>query len=68
MEEGARFYFQKNIVYEKKADDKFLKKEILPLLEKLKVKLEETSGFDQSELEKVFSAFLEDQMSWNEAF
>ena len=60
MAEGALFYFQEEITYEKKADDKFLKPDILGLLEDIHGRLEKASEFNQAELEKIFVAFLKD--------
>ena len=60
MAEGACFYFQDDISYEKKADDKFLKPDVLGLLEDLMRSLEKTSPFNQEGLEKTFMAFLDD--------
>ena len=60
MAEGACFYFQEEITYEKKADDKFLKPDILRLLEDLHDRLEKATEFDQENLEKIFEAFLAD--------
>jgi glutamyl-tRNA synthetase len=60
MAEGALFYFQEEITYEKKADDKFLKPDILGLLEDIHGRLEKASEFNQADLEKIFVAFLED--------
>ena len=60
MAEGALFYFQEEITYEKKADDKFLKPDILGLLEDIHGRLEKASELNQTDLEKIFVAFLED--------
>ncbi|MDY6971303.1 MAG: glutamate--tRNA ligase [Thermodesulfobacteriota bacterium] len=57
MAERARFYFQGRITYEKKADDKFLKPDIIELLDALHKWLERTSDFNQSGLEKTLSVF-----------
>jgi len=59
MAESARFYFEKDIIYDEKADNKFLKPDMLELLENLQARLEQTSVFDQKGLEKTFVAFLE---------
>lgn len=60
MAEGSLFYFQEEITYEKKADDKFLKPDILGLLEDIHGRLEKPSKFNRAGLEKIFAAFLED--------
>jgi glutamyl-tRNA synthetase len=60
MAEGACFYFQEEITYEKKADDKFLKPDILGLLEDIHGRLEKATEFDQENLEKIFEVFLSD--------
>jgi glutamyl-tRNA synthetase len=60
MAEGACFYFQEEITYEKKADDKFLKSDILELIEDIHGRLEKATYFDQKNLEKIFEAFLAD--------
>ncbi|GAJ06160.1 unnamed protein product, partial [marine sediment metagenome] len=58
MAQGALFYF-KEIVYEKQADEKFLRPEVLEILEDLLSDLKGAAAFDQKELEKIFSTFLE---------
>ena len=60
MAEKAGFYFQEEISYEKKADDKFLKPGVLELLEDLQKRLEKISDFNLTELERTFIVFLED--------
>lgn len=59
MAESARFYFQKEVVYESKADEKFLKPDVLELLQELHRELENIRGFDRENLERRFEAFLE---------
>jgi glutamyl-tRNA synthetase len=61
MAEGARFYFQDEITYEKKGDDKFLKPNVLELLEALHESLERTPDFIQAKLEETFTTFLEEK-------
>jgi glutamyl-tRNA synthetase len=58
MSQGALFYF-KEIAYEKQADEKFLKPEVLEILEDLLSVLKSAPSFDQKELEKIFSTLLE---------
>ncbi len=58
MAQGALFYF-KEITFEKQADEKFLRPEVLEILEDLLSDLRGTTGFAQEELEKTFSTFLE---------
>jgi len=60
MAEGARFCFQEEVEYEKKGDDKFLKKGVAQLLNNLTDALKKTNPFDQENLEKTFVSFLED--------
>ena len=57
MAQGALFYF-KDISFDKEADKKFLRPELVELLEDLLSDLKAASHFDQEELEKIFSAFL----------
>ncbi len=61
MAEGARFYFQKDIIYEEKADRKFLKPNVLQLMEEIRRRLEKTDDFTQKGLETLFSGFLEEK-------
>jgi glutamyl-tRNA synthetase len=61
MAEGALFYFRDPITYEKKADDKFLKPDVLPLLEDIKGRLESATHFGQQDLEGIFLVFLEEK-------
>ena len=58
MAQGALFYF-KEIDYEKQADEKFFKPEILEILEDLLLDIKGATVFDQKELEKIFSTLLE---------
>ncbi len=58
MAQGALFYF-KEITFEKQADEKFLRPEVLEILEDLLSDLRGITGFAQEELEKTFSTFLE---------
>jgi len=60
MAEKAAFYFQEEIIYEKKGEDKFLKPDALKLFEDLKERLEKAHEFNQEGLEKIFAAFLEE--------
>ena len=59
MAEGAKFCFDEEMEYEKKGDDKFLKKGGAQLLTSLTDALQETHPFDQENLEKTFVSFLE---------
>ncbi len=61
MAEGAKFCFDEEIKYEKKGDDKFLKKDMAELLNSLADTLSETPRFDQETLEKTFISFLEEK-------
>jgi glutamyl-tRNA synthetase len=60
MAEAACFYFQKEVTYEKKGENNFLKPDVLVLFEKLRNRLEKTPEFDQENLEKIFVGFLEE--------
>ena len=60
MAEGARFYFLEEITYDEKVGEKFLRLDVLGLLEDLQTRLEKASQFDQPSLEKIFMAFLEE--------
>ena len=57
MAEGACFYFQDEISYEIKSDKKFLKPNVLGLLEELQKSLEKAADFTQVILEQIFSRF-----------
>jgi len=61
LAENAVFYFQDDVKYEEKGDEKFLKPKILELLKDLQGRLDRTAEFTQSGLEKMFVAFLEDR-------
>jgi len=61
MAEGALFYFQEDIKYEERGDKKFLKANVLELLEDLHKRLEQTAGFNQADLERAFVAFLDER-------
>ena len=60
MAEGAKFCFLEKLEYEKKGDDKFLKKGVAQLLKNLTDALKKTNPFDQDNLEKTFIWFLEE--------
>jgi glutamyl-tRNA synthetase len=59
MAEAARFYFESEIRYEKKGDDKFLKPDVLQLLADLHGDLQKCTAFDQTGLEKAFKDILD---------
>ena len=61
MAEKAGFYFQEEIIYEKKGDDKFLKPDVVELFEGLKERLEKAHEFNKESLEKIFAKFLEEK-------
>lgn len=61
MAQGALFYFQQDIAYEEKADQKFLKPDVLDFLEAIYERLEQTPAFTRKGMEKIFSAFLEEK-------
>jgi glutamyl-tRNA synthetase len=61
MAEGALFYFQDEITYEPKGDKKFLKTNILELMQDIKGRLEDASDFSQKGLEALFFGFLEEK-------
>lgn len=59
MAEGARFYFEQDLVYEEKAAKKFLKAAALEPLKLLLAKLEAMIEFDQAALEDQFKAVMD---------
>jgi glutamyl-tRNA synthetase len=61
MAEGSLFYFNKKILYEEKGDKKFLKSEILDLIEEIRERLEKIKVFEIKNLEDVFSNFLQEK-------
>lgn len=61
MAEKADFYFQEEIIYEKKGDDKFLRPGVLELFKDLEERLENAHELNQENLEKIFAAFLEEK-------
>ncbi|MEW6667433.1 MAG: glutamate--tRNA ligase [Thermodesulfobacteriota bacterium] len=61
MAEAARFYFEEKLTYEEKADGKFLKRDVLPLLMELRARMEQLTEFGQKDLEQVFVVFLEEK-------
>ncbi|HOP48706.1 MAG TPA: glutamate--tRNA ligase [Desulfobacteraceae bacterium] len=67
MAEGASFFFQENITFDKEADSKFLTPNSLTLLQGLYKKLEKQTNFNQETLEKSFTEFLsENQIKMKE--
>ncbi|MGE5840237.1 MAG: glutamate--tRNA ligase [Deltaproteobacteria bacterium] len=61
MAESARFYFDEDIRYEEKADRKFLKPEIAPLVQEARARLENMDDFTQKSLEGLFLQILEEK-------
>ncbi len=61
MADRMSFYFQEEIIFEKKGDDKFLKPSIIDTLEALSERLEQIPEFNQKSLEKTFSSFLKEK-------
>jgi glutamyl-tRNA synthetase len=61
MAESARFYFQERMSYEEKGDRKFLKPNILELMEEIRERLKKTDDFTQKGLESIFVRFLEEK-------
>jgi glutamyl-tRNA synthetase len=61
MADSALFYFQKNVTYEENADKKFLKPDVLGLLEDLEGRLNKISNMSKAGLEQIFITFLDDK-------
>ena len=61
MAENAGFYFQEDITYEQKGDKKFLRANVLELLDDLLGRLEKWSDFSEKGLEALFIPFLEEK-------
>jgi glutamyl-tRNA synthetase len=61
MAESARFYFDEDFRYEEKADRKFLKPEIVSLMQETRVRLQGIGEFTQKSLEGVFLCILDEK-------
>lgn len=61
MADSALFYFQKNVTYEENADKKFLRHDVLGLLEDLEGRLNKISNMSKAGLEQIFMTFLDDK-------
>ncbi|MBN2126359.1 MAG: glutamate--tRNA ligase, partial [Deltaproteobacteria bacterium] len=61
MAQQAAFYFQEEIVYEEQGDRKFLKGNVLELMEDIAGRLRNMMDFSRAGLEKIFAAFLEEK-------
>jgi len=61
MAESARFYFEEDLHYEEKADRKFLKPDIAPLMRETRARLENTADFTQKGLEGLFLGILDEK-------
>ena len=61
MAEGALFYFQDELTYDEKGDNKFLNPTALDLFEALSDRLENWADFTEKGLETLFLQFLEDK-------
>ncbi|MBU2497463.1 MAG: glutamate--tRNA ligase [Proteobacteria bacterium] len=59
MAEASRFYFQKEIAYDEKAAGKFLKPDVLDLVQGIRDRIASLSDFNQKAIEEVFLAFME---------
>lgn len=59
MAEGAAFYFKKEIEFDEKAKEKFLRPEIKPLLEQLAAALEKQEDYATTEIERLVNAVAE---------
>ncbi len=60
MADMMRFYFVEDIEYEEKAAQKFLKKEIVPVLERIIQELSNLESFNEKELEPIFRNLAEE--------
>lgn len=61
MAEGAFFYFQDGVSYEPKGDKKFLRPNVLGLIEEIKDRIEREQDFGEKSLERLFVSFLEEK-------
>jgi glutamyl-tRNA synthetase len=61
MADSARFYFEEDLRYEEKADRKFMKPEVVPLMQETRVRLEKTPDFTQKNLEGLFLHILDEK-------
>ena len=61
MAEASLFYFDKEITYDEKGDKKFLKTDILDLLEEVINRLKNSEDFSIQSLEGIFRIFLEEK-------
>ena len=61
MADSALFYFQENVTYEENAAKKFLKPDVLGLLEDIKARLDKLPDISKVEIEKLFITFLDEK-------
>ncbi|MFC1534376.1 glutamate--tRNA ligase [Thermodesulfobacteriota bacterium] len=61
MAENALFYFKKKFSYDEKGDKRFLKGDILGLMEDIREKLNNDKDFSRKGLEDIFKNFLKDK-------
>ena len=61
MAESSLFYFDKEISYDETGDNKFLKADILDLLEEVLFRLRSSKDFSIRSLEDIFRVFLEEK-------
>ena len=61
MAESARFYFEKDLRYEEKADRKFLKPDVAPIMRETRGRIENTADFTQKNLERLFLHLLDEK-------
>jgi glutamyl-tRNA synthetase len=61
MAQSARFYFEEDLHYDEKADRKFLKPEMVPLMRETRARIENMAVFTQKNLEGLFLGILEEK-------
>jgi glutamyl-tRNA synthetase len=61
MAESARFYFEEDLKFDEKADKKFLKPEMAPLMLETRIRIENLPEFTRKDLEGLFLSILNEK-------
>jgi glutamyl-tRNA synthetase len=61
MAKAARFYFQEDFAYDPKAADKFLRPEVMAMMQEMKSRIQDATEFTKERLESIFVTFLEER-------
>jgi glutamyl-tRNA synthetase len=61
MAKAARFYFLEDLAYDPKAADRFLRPEVMAMMQEIKSRIQDATEFTKERLESIFVTFLEEK-------